>query len=105
MASPCSQGEQVRRAVARYPVSVNWESHALEGEIVDVSTEGMGIELNTRIERGSGVKFEIGVAGGRICSSATVMYCRVIRDGKYRIGLHLSELGRIERVLWQKFAA
>ncbi|RYG68079.1 hypothetical protein EON77_15860 [bacterium] len=73
-------------------------------EIGDISEKGLGGNIEAEIPRGTTVGFEIEGLYGKVGGKAEVRYCRAAPqagDG-YRIGLLITEVGRIDQARWSR---
>ena len=71
-------------------------------EIGDISSKGLGGHVETEIARGTQVRFDIDGLYGQVGGTAEVRYCRAdpVQPGRFRIGLLIIEVGRIDQARW-----
>lgn len=83
---------------------VMFEGSEYSVTLVDISENGLGILTSSALERGAVVDFEIFTPLGSVNGSGEVRYCRQDGDavGKFRAGLLVTSLDRIERARWNQ---
>ena len=96
--------EDPRYATESMPGTLTLGHRRIEMEIADVSEKGLGGTIDVEVPRGSSVRFEIEGIYGKVGGCAEVRYCRAdpTRPGRFRTGLLLIEIGRIDQARWVK---
>lgn len=94
--------EDVRYACEAMGGALLQGSKRYEFEIGDISEKGLGGFVDAEIARGTKIGFEIEGLYGKVAGQAEVRYCRADnqKGGRYRIGLLIVEVGRIDQARW-----
>lgn len=96
--------EDVRYSTASMTgcLAVGSKRHPME--IGDISSKGLGGHVDSEIARGVQVRFEIDGVYGQVGGTAEVRYCRAdpARPGRFRIGLLIVAVGRIDGARWTR---
>ncbi len=73
-------------------------------EIGDISSKGLGGHVGSELARGTSVRFAIDGLYGQVAGAAEVRYCRAdhTQPGRFRIGLLITEVGRIDQARWTR---
>ena len=96
--------EEVRYCVEGVVGILQMDGMDVEFVVGDVSRSGIGGYSYTQVERGTKCDFSIDSSFGQIRGSGEVRYCRPDPKDitRYRIGLQVKEIGRIESARWHK---
>lgn len=72
--------------------------------LVDMSENGLGVLCSSQLERGVQIDFEVFTPIGSVNGTGEIRYCRSDGDasGKYRAGILVHSLDRIERARWNQ---
>lgn len=70
--------------------------------VSDLSPKGMGIEADFEVSKGAVIRLNVTTQMGEIVVDGEVRYCRKMDGGRFRIGLSIQELSRIESAKWLK---
>lgn len=73
------------------------------GELIDVGEFGFGALIGQEIMPGTKLIADIGTTLGNVTANAAIRYCGPAKDGLYRIGLELQEMGRLDRPRWKRY--
>ncbi|MBI5708402.1 MAG: PilZ domain-containing protein [Armatimonadetes bacterium] len=84
--------------------TVERESESFDVAVVDASRHGIGIASPVAFERGESITLTIVFKGLSVTATAEVRYCRADKkqEGKFRIGLLISDLKRLEQAKWSR---
>ncbi len=69
---------------------------------VDVSMKGIAILHDQQVEPGQKVKFEAMTPLGKVMGEAIIRQCQKAKGGKFRLGLQLCDLGRLDKPRWER---
>lgn len=96
--------EEVRYCVEGVVGVLQFDGMDVEFVVGDVSRSGIGGYSYTQVERGTKCDFVIDSSFGQIRGSGEVRYCRPDPKDltRYRIGLQVIDIGRIESARWHK---
>lgn len=96
--------ENVRIRMAGQTCIVKWEGNEYGATTVDISAKGLGILLQSRIEAGAEIEFELGTPIGSMFGTGKVVYCKFEPDspGLFRVGIMVNDLDRLEQARWSK---
>lgn len=100
-----ASSEPVRVQVPELPICLNQGETNIDGIVVDVAPNGMGVVSPERFEVDQQLEICMETSHGEIKGTCNVRYCKpdIDRDGFYRTGLMFVDLGRIERPRWERF--
>jgi hypothetical protein len=76
----------------------------IEALVMDVSSRGVGLLLQSKLERNQDVELTIHSPQGAVTCQARVKYCRpdTKRPDLYRAGVMLHDLSRIDQARWNR---
>lgn len=96
--------EAVRVSVNGLTALVTSNGRAVEAQVVDLSVKGAGLITTCEFTKGDKVTIAFSTPLGPVECTGVVRYAKPdpAEDDKYRLGLELDELGRIERARWQR---
>ena len=99
--------EAARRQVTGLTGVIGLDGTEIEMQVTDVSSMGFGAVIEGSLTRGTIVDIEVDTQFGNISGKAEVRYCRQdTQDSmKHRIGVLLTQLGRIETARWSRLIA
>lgn len=75
-----------------------------EGQIVDLSMNGIGIVVDRPLERGVKVRFEIESLHCRAEGTGEVRYCKAQQEG-FRIGISIAAMDRLNRGHYERIVS
>ena len=96
--------EAVRVSVDGLTALLTSKGRAVEAEVVDLSVKGAGLLTTCEFTKGEKVTIAFSTPLGPVECTGVIRYAKPdpAEDDKYRIGLELDDLGRIERARWQR---
>ncbi len=66
----------------------------------DVSRTGAGLVAGRPLPAGARLFIELIIRGGRVSMVATVMHCRELGNGRYRVGVEINVMPPMDRPIW-----
>lgn len=84
--------------------TVERDGETFDATVVDASRHGLGMSSPVAIEKGESLSLTIVFKGMSVTATAEVRYCRTDKkeEGRFRIGLLISELRRLEQAKWSR---
>jgi hypothetical protein len=70
-------------------------------QVRDVSVKGIGLITDAKVSAGMEIEMRIGTSIGPVVAKGMVKHVREYR-GKYRVGIELTDLGRLDGSRWRK---
>jgi len=64
------------------------------------SRTGAGLVAGRPLPAGARLFIELIIRGGRVSMVATVMHCRELENGRYRIGVEINVMPPMDRPIW-----
>lgn len=83
-------------------IKISGKDWTCQSSTIDVSSSGLSLLFESAIDIGQKVKFEAATPLGAVLGGAIVRSCQKTRDGKYRIGLQLADMGRLDKPRWDR---
>lgn len=75
----------------------------VKGDLQDVGEFGFSALIRQEIMPGTKLVADIATTLGNVTASAAVRYCGPAKDGLYRVGVELQEMGRLDRPRWKRY--
>lgn len=93
-----------RQIVQNWEVKIHRSGEQTRGTVHDVSSGGLGIDVETPIESGDEVELRIQTPVGEIRCRARVLYCRELQSGSemYRCGVRIENMPRVDYARWAR---
>ncbi len=84
-----------------------WEGVEVAFEVVDGSEHGIGLISDAKLSRGDQVQLVLQTGYGQLVCNGEVRYSRVAEGdgGRFRTGVRLDEMSRVERARWERLLA
>lgn len=96
--------EDARIRVDGISVMLKVDDEPFEASVSDASRKGMGLVSPIQVDKGAQVELEVTTPRGSVLATGQVRYCRPdnVESGKFRVGIKLDELNRLDRARWHR---
>lgn len=81
-------------------ITLHTECGDIDGQVLDISLGGAGIELETSLDVGAVLPATFQSGDRQVEAAVEVRYCRSIRDDLFRIGVKIGEMSRVHSARW-----
>jgi len=98
-----NSSQEVRRRKEGVTATLIHEGAHQKGEVLDASIFGFACHLPCELPQGALVKFDIRTQIGPVEGQGTVQFCRKFGEARYRTGVRIWDLGRLDLHRWARF--
>jgi len=92
-----------RTKVKDLQATLTHEGACIIGDVIDVAQSGYSVSVPEALIPGSRIVFRMETNVGTVNGNGIVRNCRRAKNGQFRAGVQLLEMGRLDRPRWDRF--